>query len=130
MVTLKTDGMTRSLFVLSGHDKRAVIQRAKDLEAYLVRNPPVFDCNLLENLAYNWTKAGLFTLEAGYLCFRSQGTGAILFQPTGTVPGIARPNSCIRVHWTGRTMAWDGTSAIEIISSIPTGIRGRGQISR
>ncbi|KAF7592121.1 hypothetical protein BBP40_000669 [Aspergillus hancockii] len=49
---INQDGRTRGITMPNGHDKRAVIQRAKDLEAYLVRNPPVFDCNLLENLAY------------------------------------------------------------------------------
>ncbi|KAE8149878.1 hypothetical protein BDV25DRAFT_140396 [Aspergillus avenaceus] len=50
--TWNVDGPRRRLYVLSGHDRRTTVQRAKDLEAYLVRHPAVFDCNLLGNLAY------------------------------------------------------------------------------
>ena len=48
------DPLTRRLYVLSGNDKRAASQRAKDLEAYLLQHPTIFDGHLLDDLAFTF----------------------------------------------------------------------------
>lgn len=50
--TIKPDLHPRKVFVLTGHDKKALAQRARDLNAYLVRYPTIFDHQLLGNIAY------------------------------------------------------------------------------
>lgn len=47
-----TDPLTRRLYVVSGHDKRAAIQLSKELGAYLDLHPPVFKDSLMDNMAY------------------------------------------------------------------------------
>lgn len=47
-----TDPLTRRLYVVSGHDKRAATQLGKDLGAYLDLHPPVFKDSLMDNMAY------------------------------------------------------------------------------
>ncbi|KAK1144993.1 Type I Iterative Polyketide synthase (PKS) [Aspergillus melleus] len=50
--TIKPDPLPRKVFVLTGHDKQALAQRANDLNAYLVKHPSIFDNHLLGNIAY------------------------------------------------------------------------------
>lgn len=47
-----TDPLTRKLYILSGHDKRAVVKLGKELGAYLDLHPPAFTDSLMDNIAY------------------------------------------------------------------------------
>ncbi|KAJ5091765.1 hypothetical protein NUU61_006635 [Penicillium alfredii] len=47
-----TDPLGRRLYVVSGHDKRAVIQLGNELVTYIDLHPPVFDDSLMDNIAY------------------------------------------------------------------------------
>lgn len=48
----KADPLTRKVYALSGHDKRAVLAQVRALGVYLEKNPVVFDAKLMQNLAY------------------------------------------------------------------------------
>ncbi|KAJ6121602.1 hypothetical protein N7512_004067 [Penicillium capsulatum] len=48
----KTDPLSRRLYVVSGHDKRAAMQLSKEIGAYVDLNPPAFTDSLMDNMAY------------------------------------------------------------------------------
>lgn len=48
----QTDPLTRKIYAVSGHDKRAVVAEVRALGVYLEKNPVVFEAKLMDNLAY------------------------------------------------------------------------------
>ena len=115
--TIKSDPLPQKLFVLTGHDKQALAQRANYLNAYLVRHPAIFDNQLLGNIAYTLGQRRSF-FQWRLAVSASLDKELVGFLTSNPEPHRAAQEPVLAFVFTGQGAQWLGMGK-ELIASYP-----------